>query len=501
MDLRRRRIAAGLSLIQLAELTGYDRTYISKVERGLSTGSSEMRRRCLAAVDEHQSQQYTPVVVIPDDNMPSRAPLPLPYQTFGSELQRLRKAAGLTLRQLAVRIPCDPGSLSNYEHGRRIPSRDIARHCDRLLAADGALVALLDPVPHDAAREDEQAWVMGVDVSGRGWFTEIDRRTALRTSAALGVSRWFDGPVTAAQTDVTELTSLFSTIRAMCQQVSPELALPVLVSKTNGIRRIAETVGSRRPTELLTVASHYAIYTGKMFQEAGDFAAAGRWTTQARSWALRCESPGLMAYVLARQALLTFYAAGPAEEIIGLARSAQSLPGVSSRTLGLAALREALGHARAGDETACRHALERAGQLLRVAAGEPAEDLAGLEASTVTDHVAITTAYCLYLLGRPSRAASMLEVQRAALPVQARRAHLYFGARQALAHAAANEIDQACALTWRLLPAVADTASATALRDLRALVRVLNRHRRHAAVSHLLTEMNHILTTDVRRPM
>jgi hypothetical protein len=206
-----------------------------------------------------------------------------------------------------------------------------------------------------------------------------------------------------------------------------------------------------------------------------------------------------MAYVLARQALLTFYADGPAEEIIGLARSAQSLPGVSSRTLGLAALREALGHARAGDETACRRALERAGDLLRDAASEPAEDLAELESSTVTDHVAITVAYCLYLLGRPSRAASMLEIQLATVPAQARRAHLYFGARQALAHAAAGEIDQACALTWRLLPAMADTASATALRDLRALVRVLNRHRRHAAVSHLLTEMNHILTTNLRR--
>ncbi|CAM3803102.1 helix-turn-helix domain-containing protein [Kibdelosporangium persicum] len=61
---------------------------------------------------------------------------------FGSELKRLREAAGLSLAALASAIPTSKGYLSKIENGKANVSRVIADACDKALQAKGQLAAL-----------------------------------------------------------------------------------------------------------------------------------------------------------------------------------------------------------------------------------------------------------------------------------------------------------------------------------------------------------------------
>lgn len=61
---------------------------------------------------------------------------------FGSELRRLREAAGLTQTGLAEKTQYALATVSAYETARRIPPRDFAERADRELRANGALSRL-----------------------------------------------------------------------------------------------------------------------------------------------------------------------------------------------------------------------------------------------------------------------------------------------------------------------------------------------------------------------
>lgn len=57
-------------------------------------------------------------------------------QEYGSRVKAARKAAGLTQRDLAVRVGCDFTSISHMEHGRFLPSTTLAFALSDTLHAD-----------------------------------------------------------------------------------------------------------------------------------------------------------------------------------------------------------------------------------------------------------------------------------------------------------------------------------------------------------------------------
>ena len=63
--------------------------------------------------------------------------------TFGSELRRLRTAAGLSLSDLATRIHYSKGYLSKVENGMVQPNHTLAALCDETLDSGGVLVAVV----------------------------------------------------------------------------------------------------------------------------------------------------------------------------------------------------------------------------------------------------------------------------------------------------------------------------------------------------------------------
>ena len=69
----------------------------------------------------------------------------LPAQTpFGERVLALAEARGLSLRELARRVPCDASHLSKVVHGRKRPSLRVAARLDDVLEAGGELAALAD---------------------------------------------------------------------------------------------------------------------------------------------------------------------------------------------------------------------------------------------------------------------------------------------------------------------------------------------------------------------
>ncbi|WP_228044678.1 helix-turn-helix domain-containing protein [Streptomyces ferrugineus] len=420
---------------------------------------------------------------------------------FGAELRRLRIAAGLTLTQLASSVHYSKGQLSKIETGHKRPSPELARLCDAALDAHGTLAALVparpprdsavqaldcDPVasgtagavPHvDSPRSPTPPSRRQVIAVGAAAVLSVGPGDEVTTAGARSASanRPAISPTAPGEPLLDTYRTLLAQYRRLGQMSPPSALLPVLAEQTRALRALAERTGSRSGRELLALAARFAEFTGWLAQEASDESAALRWTAHAVDLADASGDRDLASYALVRRALITYYR-GEADDTIGLAEGALSdrLP---PRIRGLAAQREAQGHALAGDHDACMRGLDRARELLTADPGSPpAAPVLGT--THLDDPVSMITGWCLVDLGRPRAASEILDRECARLPTDAWRTQVRYGVRRALAHARAGEIDHACRLTERLLPLAVNVSSATIATDLRRLSRTLSRHSR-----------------------
>ncbi|RCG33142.1 XRE family transcriptional regulator [Sphaerisporangium album] len=411
---------------------------------------------------------------------------------FGEELRRRRLAAGLTLTQLAGLVHYSKGQLSKVERGLKPPSRELATHCDAKLDAKGALTALarasLPGTEAEAAETstgDEEVWLMQLSPDGQSWFRTVGRRQVVVAGAASMAAMSIGRPGASSTADgerfLEASRSLFDEYRRLGQTGSPGFLMPALIAQTHVLRELSAHAGSRVRRDLLKMGSRYAEYVGWLAQEAGDERAALWWTRRAVELAAAGGDGDLAAYGLVRRALVTLYR-GEAEQTVELARRAQSGT-VPPRIHGLAAQREAQGHALAGDYDASMRGLDRARTLLARHTPDAGSPVIG--STNLPDSVAMVTGWCLHDLGRCREAAEILDAQLAQVPSHATRTQVRYGVRRALAYAAAGEIDHACELAERLLGDAIIVSSATVGADLRSLARTLARHPRNPAVRSL----------------
>lgn len=85
-------------------------------------------------------------------NMGSRLSSEGRFESFGQALRWWRDHRELSLRQLAAAVHYSPGWISRIENGHVEPRLDLARACERVLEADGQLVAMLHDEERGAAR-------------------------------------------------------------------------------------------------------------------------------------------------------------------------------------------------------------------------------------------------------------------------------------------------------------------------------------------------------------
>ncbi|MBW5247463.1 helix-turn-helix transcriptional regulator [Streptomyces sp. P01-B04] len=417
--------------------------------------------------------------------------MPQPSTGFGEELRKRRLDAGLSLTTLSSAVHYSKAQLSKVERGIKTPSRDLVRLCDAVLQADGALVALAarpvadTPLVQTPDAIDEEEWTMQLSPDGPSWFQPLGRRRVVGAGAASLMRLGMGGPgpvAPSAGAGMLEASrSLFTHYRRLGQSVEPGYLLPGLIAQTHTLRELSVHVDDGTRRDLLALGSRYAEYVGWLMQETGDEHAALWWTQRAVDLAAAGGDHALGGYALVRRALITLYQ-DDAAQTIALAQRAQSdtLP---PRIRGLAAQREAQGHALAGDRDACLRALDRARTLLVRKDGGAETPVIG--SMHLPDSVGMVTGWCLVDLGRPREAAEELDRQLALVSRDAVRTQVRYGIRRALAYASEREIGHACAVTEPLLDGVATVRSATVTIDLRRLARLLARHPTHAAVRRL----------------
>jgi hypothetical protein len=272
-------------------------------------------------------------------------------------------------------------------------------------------------------------------------------------------------------------------------ETSPTVVLEPLVAQVRTVHALAQENPEPARSRLLLLAARIAEYTGWLSQEAGNEQAALSWTRYAGELGRAGGDREIASYVLVREAGLALYRQDPITTI-ELAQQAQH-GRVSARTLGLAARREAQGHALAGDRDGCERALDRAAELLdKSTVDTRAYSVLG---STAPDPLGLARGWALADLGMPSEAAALLDRELARLPATSRRTRARFGARRSLAYALAGEIDQSCLTLAETIDDAAHVDSATIRMDLRELSRTLSRWRNHGTVKEIFPELSRVL--------
>ncbi|NHD17798.1 MULTISPECIES: helix-turn-helix transcriptional regulator [unclassified Actinopolyspora] len=411
---------------------------------------------------------------------------------FGTELRRARIAAGLSLSELAGRVHYSKGYLSKVETGRKQPLPAVARLCDNELGAGGELTELL-PEPSSEApprsEENGEVWFMGSTRDGTS-FRTVNRRGLLAAGAASAVylgSRTSSGSAM-EERSLETFRTMFGQFRELGQTTSHAVVLPALTAHAHTLRDLAAYATSRNREGILALGSRYAEYAGWMAQEAGEERRALWWTDRAVEMAEAAGDHGSAHHTWVRHALFALYR-NDARRTIELAQQAGDSR-TPPRLRASALQREAQGHALAGDHASCMRSLDRAREAHSVA--EPNTALA-LGTTNLVDPVAMVTGWCLHDLGRPGEASSVLDHEIQRVPVHAARSRARYGVRRALSHAAAGNVEHACAITERVLDTVDAVESATVTTDLRRLDRTLARFRGNPSVKDLTPRLTQSL--------
>ncbi|GAB3443980.1 helix-turn-helix domain-containing protein [Actinophytocola sediminis] len=394
-------------------------------------------------------------------------------ETFGAQLRACRAEAGISMGELARRVNYSKSYLSKLENDLKPPNPTVARLCDATLGAGGALIEAVNTVRGPAA------------AGGR-----LDRRQMLAASAVLGFALAGGPRPVPAESVVVGLRTSFEHLRLLGAQTSPAVVLEPLIAQVRTVHALAGENPEPVRSRLLLLAARIAEYTGWMCQEAGDDQRALWWTRHAVELARAGGDREIAGYAFVREAGLALYRQD-ATSTIELARQAGRAPLAGARTLGLAARREAQGHALAGDRDACERALDRATELLALSTVDTsAYPVLG---STAPDPVGLARGWSLCDLGRAGDAAEILDHELAVLPATSRRTRARFGARRSLAHALAGEIDQSCLTLRETLDDAAHVDSATVRLDLKELGRHLSRWRDHRTVREIYPDLNRVL--------
>lgn len=327
--------------------------------------------------------------------------------------------------------------------------------------------------------------------NGDGYFTPVPGSTPLTNGSAAALGMTFDGQVRADTTEaLASFLTRFDEARKLGQVSGPTAVFPLVIVETKTLQILAGHAPPEEQAALLHLAARYAEFAGWMAQEAGDDRMAWWLTMKAVRMAEAAGDPSLRSYALVRRADIALHR-DDALSIIELAGRAQRHERAPVRIRGLAAQREAQGHALAGDHTACLRAIERSAVLLAEAAA--AQTGPELGTAHTPDLVTLVQGWCLHDLGRPAEAAEILDAGIALFAPGAHRARVRYQARAALAYATAGELERACELVIALLDQARILNSATIRHDLRGLAKVLSRWRSRPTVCALLPTLATLL--------
>ena len=377
---------------------------------------------------------------------------------FGVELRRLRMAAGLSVSELARLIQFSKGYVSKVETGQKSPSPHFVRTVDAALGGSGRLITL-----------GEDRATLNVDTLGQGEPHLYGGEEPPGATVPVMVGS-VDEPE--ARYSLAAFRMILEQLRDLGQTLEPSAVVQMLKPHVLALRGLAAQSDGVMAEEALGLAAHFADFTGWMTQETGDDFGALRWIDVAASLAQTVGDRDMIANCYTRRAAIALYQQD-AYGTISFAKQAQLIE-CGPRVMGLAVLREAQGHALAGDYDSFMACLGRA-TALKVTSVEEGDTEPPIGPARITDPVALAQGWSLFDLGRSVEAIEVLEPLLASTPKQRSRAWARVACRLALALASVREVDRACDLAEKILVLSPIVQSATIRSDLRQLSRMLNR--------------------------
>lgn len=321
---------------------------------------------------------------------------------FGDEIHRLITMRGISLRELARRVPVNAGQLSRVLSGKRSASPELARRCDEILDSGGALYALAISLSSTgSARDQDQGlailreWSSSHTIDAVSDFAmrdlNVDRRQASRAILALIVGAallepierhlWEDRPsaplprpTRSAFIDPSELDQLEATaqmFRNWDHWFGGGLRRKAVVGQLSEISDLLRDHSPRSGTEthrrLFGIMAQLSETAATMSWDVGDDPTAQRYYLLALRASREACDRGFTANILAGMARQLLYLNRPedAQQLVRVAT--EQLPGqdVPPAIRSMLKTREAWAHARLGRLTAFRRATSQANEIFQ----------------------------------------------------------------------------------------------------------------------------------------
>ncbi|MEV4616908.1 helix-turn-helix transcriptional regulator [Kitasatospora sp. NPDC049258] len=299
-----------------------------------------------------------------------------PWQAFGSRLRHWRRRAGLTQTRLGTAVGYDHTAISKLEHGTRRATPHLAQRLDRLLAADGDLLAACrtaeegapgDPPPPAGGFRPPLPGApstgpppppgrLPVRLPDYGVLCPLHGAAgcALPPPAEVGAlhAAFCDGPATARPPDadtVHALTALLAAhLRAAEEHPDPRAAAAVEHTLRALVRRLAAGPGDPARRPLARLAAEYAHAAGGLRLQHGRSATAMACFDRALSWSELAGDPITQVAALGDMSTLARLE-GDAASALGYAREISRAAPDRHWTGALAQVYQARAYALAGE--------------------------------------------------------------------------------------------------------------------------------------------------------
>jgi tetratricopeptide (TPR) repeat protein len=359
------------------------------------------------------------------------------------------EARGLGVRELARRVPCNAGYVTQLRNGQKRPSEQTARRLDDVLDAAGRLTGI--------ARQ------MAVrPVPGRGDAPYAPFAAGLaRPDPAMRMR--LEG-LSAAQAEelVAHLGDQWHVLVKADNLLGPRHALGGVTAGLGVISALLRTVRPPVRKSVLGVGARYAESAAWLYEDSADRAGSRYWARQALEWALEGGDRLMVSWALFRasqHACADRDAPRAADLAAAARRQYGGLPGLM-----VAAILQQQAHVCAmdGNERGCHRALDRA-HLLAAAADDPGDASAGHGSFCTPAYLEMQRGGCWLALGRPERALTALDQALVSLPPAYRRDRGVGLSWQAAALAAAGEHAEAARVAMQALGVARDSGSGRVL--------------------------------------
>lgn len=468
---------------------------------------------------------------------------------LGRYLAALREAAGLYQADIARAVPCHRTTVTHAEAGSQLPDDYFWETADRIVGANGALIASYDELVQAKAThvaeqqakrraraqttaqqltaapslrprhaldgfcelhaDDHMYEQPGTRTPQEVPFDPMKRRTLLQWGLGVTTGNTL-GRVPSGQPGITEghpfaPTSMSEATPGLdidpvehFQQVKkvlmdndntfgPNSVILSVQEQISTLRQLRQGYRGTNRQKLLHVQTQFADLCGWLYQDAGDYRGAAYWSGRALEWSHMCNDHDATAFILARRSQLAGDMDDPAEALDAAEAALNTAPQKIGRIVAVAITYAAHGHALRRDRKNCERSYTTAQDLTGRLEVDPASPWAlFLDYS----YVEVQRARSLTLLGEYGAAVESFQKAISCLPCGYRRDRGVYLARESVAHLGNGDVEQASTVGFQALAIGAETGSARIIGELKYLDNALRKFSTNSSAADFCDAMN-----------